>query len=162
MEKNVLWVKEHLLILTSREYFFKFLRVNTCSTDSHDPFLLLTRRLSFLSPLNELAFRIYLRSIWDDFVCLLYFVYRSSNFAAVLQSSCAFLFRFLLYFNALLTKFIPYATYCTAAHEISFNNIFVHLKLSSGKTLWLKLFSILALKFRGATFLGSANNSVVI
>lgn len=34
---------------------------------------LLTRRLSFLSPLNELAFRIYLKSIWD-FVCLLYFV----------------------------------------------------------------------------------------
>lgn len=35
---------------------------------------LLTRRLSLLSPLNELPFRIYLKSIWDDFVCLLYFV----------------------------------------------------------------------------------------
>ena len=32
---------------------------------------LLTRRLSLLSPLNELPFRIYLKSIWDDFVCLL-------------------------------------------------------------------------------------------
>ena len=46
----------------------------------------------------------------------------NSNSAAALKSQSflrmLLLFLFLLYFNALFTKFILFGTYCKAAHEI--------------------------------------------